>query len=85
MTSIGVPRLVVAKILNHVEQGVTQVYDRHSYDLEKRQALGAWAEKLLAVVSSELGHAARTTADTSGYGGIESEPKNFATEGRPTS
>ena len=46
MTGIGTSRLVVAKILNHVEQGVTQVYDRHSYDLEKRQALDAWATKL---------------------------------------
>jgi len=27
------------KILNHVESGVTTVYDRHSYDAEKRAAL----------------------------------------------
>jgi integrase len=31
----GVPRLVVSKILNHVETGVTAVYDRHGYDLER--------------------------------------------------
>src|SRR5262245_33801711 len=31
MTSVGISRLVVSKILNHVEQGVTRVYDRHSY------------------------------------------------------
>jgi len=42
--SIGVPRLTVAKILNHAEQGVTAVYDRHSYDREKREALDAWAK-----------------------------------------
>jgi integrase len=46
MTSIGFSRLVVSKILNHAESGVTAVYDRHSYDTEKRQALDAWAEKL---------------------------------------
>ena len=40
MTGMGVPRLVVGKILNHVEPGVTKVYDRHSYDKEKREALG---------------------------------------------
>jgi integrase len=39
MTGMGISRLVVSKILNHVERGVTAVYDRHSYDNEKRQAL----------------------------------------------
>jgi integrase len=43
MTGMGISRLVVSKILNHVERGVTAVYDRHSYDLEKRQALEAWS------------------------------------------
>ena len=38
MTGAGVSRLVVARILNHVETGVTAVYDRHSYDAEKRAA-----------------------------------------------
>lgn len=28
----GAPRLIVSKILNHVESGVTAVYDRRSYD-----------------------------------------------------
>jgi integrase len=30
MTSIGISRLVVSKILNHAEPGITAVYDRHS-------------------------------------------------------
>ena len=50
MTSMGVPRLVVSKILNHAETGVTAVYDRHSYDAEKRQALDPWGRKLKAIV-----------------------------------
>jgi integrase len=50
MTSGGTLRLVVSKILNHVESGVTAVYDRHSYDREKRQALEAWGRKLKAIV-----------------------------------
>jgi integrase len=37
MTGIGVERLIVSKILNHVGRGIT-VYDRHSYDDEKRTA-----------------------------------------------
>ena len=50
MTGMGIPRLVVSKILNHAEQGVTAVYDRHSYDDEKRQALEAWGHRLKAIV-----------------------------------
>lgn len=53
MTSMGIPRFVVAKILNHVEPGVTKVYDRHSYDAEKRQALDAWGRKVMALVTGE--------------------------------
>ncbi|MDI6812602.1 MAG: tyrosine-type recombinase/integrase [Deltaproteobacteria bacterium] len=50
MTGMGISRLVVSKILNHVERGVTAVYDRHSYDREKRQALEAWGRKIQEVV-----------------------------------
>ena len=46
MTSMRVSRLVVSKILNHVESGITAVYDRHSYDGEKREALELWGERL---------------------------------------
>jgi integrase len=49
-TGLGISRLVVSKILNHVENGITAVYDRHSYDAEKRGALLKWdrhVERLL--------------------------------------
>lgn len=46
MASAGVPRLVISKVLNHVEAGVTAVYDRHGYDIEKENALQAWARIL---------------------------------------
>jgi hypothetical protein len=52
MTSVGVPRLVVQKILNHVETGVTAVYDRHSYDPEKKDALDKWAKRLMRMLSN---------------------------------
>lgn len=55
MTSMGISRLVVSKVLNHVESGVTRVYDRHSYDAEKRQALDTWGRKVMALVSGETG------------------------------
>lgn len=51
MTGMGIPRLVVSKILNHVETGVTKVYDRHSYDAEKREALQRWADHLFEILS----------------------------------
>jgi integrase len=50
MTSIGISRLVVSKILNHAESGVTAVYDRHSYDVEKRVALTAWGTRLEEII-----------------------------------
>jgi integrase len=50
MVGGGVPRLVVSKILNHVETGVTAVYDRHGYDFEKRAALEVWDSRLAAIV-----------------------------------
>ncbi len=47
MTSLGISRLVVSKILNHSENNsITAIYDRHSYDNEKRLALETWAQKL---------------------------------------
>lgn len=53
MTSIGIGRFIVARILNHVERGVTAVYDRHSYDREKRLALEAWAVRLAGIIAGE--------------------------------
>jgi integrase len=50
MTSMGIGRLVVSKVLNHVESGVTSIYDRHSYDREKRQALDTWGRRLEEIV-----------------------------------
>jgi integrase len=56
MTSLGINRLVVSKILNHAETGVTSVYDRHSYDREKRAALDAWARCVDEIISGRQSH-----------------------------
>jgi hypothetical protein len=45
--------LVVSKILNHVETGVTAVYDPNGYDLEKRAALDFWGKPLDQIVSGK--------------------------------
>ena len=51
MTSIGMSRLVVSKILNHAEPGVTAVYDRHSYDFE-RDALDRRSARLEEIIGT---------------------------------
>jgi len=38
-TALGVPRFVLGRVLNNVNSSIRAVYDRHSYDSEKRQAL----------------------------------------------
>ena len=53
MTGLGIPRLVVSKLLNHVESGVTAIYDRHSYDAEKRAALVQWGERVEALAQAK--------------------------------
>lgn len=53
MTALGISRLAVQKILNHKESGITAVYDRHSYDQEKRKALETWARKLEAIINDD--------------------------------
>ncbi len=55
MTGMGISRLVVSKILNHAEHGVTHVYDRHGYDAEKRAALEKWAARLEQILSGKQG------------------------------
>ena len=52
MASGGVPRFVISRILNHSdEKDITSVYDRYSYDKEKREALEAWSRRLQVIVS----------------------------------
>jgi integrase len=50
LAKLGVNRVVIALILNHAEQAVTSIYDRHRYDTEKRHALDLWADRLQSIV-----------------------------------
>jgi integrase len=52
---LGTDRVVISKVLNHAEQGVTSIYDRHRYDDAKRQALDLWGRRLKAIVEDEKG------------------------------
>jgi len=53
MTGIGIERLVVSKILNHVERSITAVYDRHSYNRERESAMFKWDKRLAESVTSQ--------------------------------
>jgi len=53
MRSLGVDRLVVSKLLNHAEAGITHIYDRYSADPEKAAAMERWANRLREIISGE--------------------------------
>lgn len=56
MVRLGIPELVVSRVLNHRVQGVTgQVYALHSYAPEKRHALETWAAEVDRAVNGERG------------------------------
>jgi integrase len=53
MASGGVPRFVISRILNHSEEkDITSVYDRYSYDAEKKAAMEFWDRQLTAVLAN---------------------------------
>lgn len=60
MAEAGIPREHLARVLNHVEGGAraTKVYDRYSYDAEKRVALDTWARRLATILEER--HATAT-------------------------
>jgi integrase len=54
MAALGIERIVTGKLLNHASvdrDTVTgMIYDRHSYDSEKRRAVERWAERLQGII-----------------------------------
>lgn len=48
-----VPRLVIGKILNHTDKGVTAVYERYEYADEMRAALDKWARQVRKVLAAK--------------------------------
>jgi len=53
LSELGVPRLVVSKILNHADGSVDAIYDRHSYIPEKREALEKWNNELDLILAGQ--------------------------------
>jgi len=50
LADLKVDDVVAEKILGHKLQGVWGIYNRHPYDVEKRQALGLWERRLQEIV-----------------------------------
>jgi integrase len=53
MTEMGIPRLVVSKVLGHSDGSITAVYDRFEYWPQKKQALDAWSARLEEIISGK--------------------------------
>lgn len=51
MAAVKTPRLIISKILNHTEGGVTQIYDRYGYEQEKIDALVSWEQALRQIIN----------------------------------
>jgi integrase len=60
MAEIGVAPHVIEAVLNHVsghKAGVAGIYNRATYEREKRQALDLWAEHVMALVEEQAPNA----------------------------
>lgn len=54
LAGLGFAEEVIGRVLNHAKRGITAtVYNVHTYDAEKRQALDAWARELARIVAGE--------------------------------
>jgi integrase len=50
LAELGVNDIVAERILGHKLQGMMAVYNRHAYDVEKRQALTLWEQRLKEIL-----------------------------------
>jgi integrase len=55
MAKNGVSHEIVKKVLNHTDRDVTSIYDRHSYDTEKRRAWERWESVLKRILEAKKG------------------------------
>lgn len=50
LAELGVSDIVAERVLGHKLQGIMAVYNRHAYDVEKRQALMKWEARLKEII-----------------------------------
>lgn len=54
LAKLGCPRVVQDRILNHVDNSVAAIYDRHTYDGEARTWLQKWADHMDALTTRNV-------------------------------
>jgi integrase len=52
LSALPVPDMVRELVIAHTQKGLHKVYDQHTYDAEKRQALDLWAARVIAIVTA---------------------------------
>jgi integrase len=59
LAELGEPDHIAERVLGHKLQGVMAIYNRHSYDTEKKAALQKWEDRLKEIIGSkqEVSHA----------------------------
>jgi integrase len=50
LSGLPIPSHVCELVIAHAQQGMLKVYDRHTYDDEKRRALDLWAARLRSIL-----------------------------------
>ncbi len=55
MARLGIDRVVIGKVLNHAESGVTAIYDRHRREKEVAEAMDAWGRRLEQIIDAAPG------------------------------
>ena len=50
LAELGISDIVAERVLGHKLQGVLGIYNRHGYDVEKRQALALWEQRLREIL-----------------------------------
>jgi integrase len=51
LAKLGFHDEIIDMVTGHKKQGIIKVYNRHKYDTEKKQALQAWEQKLLLIIT----------------------------------
>lgn len=52
LAEIGVSDMIAERVLGHKLQGMMAVYNQHTYDVEKRQALMNWEQRLMEIIGA---------------------------------
>lgn len=49
LAALGIPHEIAERVVGHAQDRITATYNQHSYDREKRAALGAWGRRLVEI------------------------------------